>query len=261
MRLNKKEKRFIKKGSRFIIFNININQNFKEMQTKTQKSATQTPEVAQNPKDAVAIPPSALEKLKKDLDNAITLLQANSPDVALSEAERRRLLGSGVRRYGFIDKVSDFAVANPEFIPPYMDEQALKDVIRQIELLRDVSANLQQLLRMTNDNLLVAGDESFRLALMYYNSVKEAANRRVPGAEAIFRILRAFFSRPRRAKDAPTEMEIERDVKALLHGKKEGEVIVKNQNPIISGGVHEVIDEVHKGHVAVKGTFEENEKM
>jgi hypothetical protein len=46
----------------------------------------------------------------------------------------------------------------------------------------------------------------------------------------------------------------------LLHGKKEGEIIVKNVKPTTSGGVHEVIDEVHKGHTAIKETFEENEK-
>jgi len=231
------------------------------MQAKNQKPATETENVAKDSKDMVTPPPLALEKLQTLLNGANTLLQDNSPDVALSEAERRRLLGSGVRRYGFIDKVSDFAVANPDFIPPYMDEQALKDAIRQIELLRDVSANLQQMLRITNDDLLIVGDEAYRIALMYYNSVKEAANRRVPGAEAIFRILRAFFSRSRRAKDAPTEMEVERDVKALLHGKKDGEIIVKNETPQTTGGVHEVIDDVHKGHTAVKETFTENEKM
>jgi len=231
------------------------------MQTKTQKPATKTENVAKKEKDVVIKPNLPLEDLNLMLNNAITLLEAVSPDVALSEAERRRLLGSGVRRYGFIDKVSDFAVANPEFIPPYMDEEALKETIRKLELLRDISATIQQLLRIANDELLVAGDEAYRIALMYYNSVKEAANRRVPGADAIFRILSAFFSRPRRAKDAPTEMEIERDLKALLHGKKDGEIIIRNENPHTTGGVHEVIDEVHKGHAAVKETFEENEKI
>ena len=74
----------------------------------------------------------------------------------------------------------------------------------------------------------------------------------------------AFFfalSRRRRisAADAPpTEMQIERDIKALLHGKKDGEVIVRNERPHVSGGTHEVIDETHSGHAAVKATVTEN---
>ena len=97
------------------------------MQTKNQKPATETGNVAKISKDAAPPAPSPLENLQTMVNNAITLLQANSPDVALSETERRRLLGSGVRRYGFIDKVSDFAIANPDFIPPYMNEADLKD--------------------------------------------------------------------------------------------------------------------------------------
>ena len=33
----------------------------------------------------------------------------------ISDGDRRRLLGSGVRRYGFIDKVSDVMVINEDF--------------------------------------------------------------------------------------------------------------------------------------------------
>jgi len=199
-----------------------------------------------------------LTAIREDIQSAIELLQKHTDDSALSAAERRRLLGSGVRRYGFIDKVSDVAAGNPEFIPPFMDTDELKKLIRQIELLRNISANLQQLLRMTNDELLLTGDEAFRIALMYYNSVRDASRRRVPGAMALFNMLQPFFkSASRRRSDEPTEQEVERDVKALLHGKKDGEIIIKNESPHTTGGVHEVIDQVHKGHTAVKETLEE----
>jgi hypothetical protein len=91
------------------------------------------------------------------------------------------------------------------------------------------------------------------------NSVRDAARRRVPGAAALLKMLQPFF-KPTRQKEEeePTEEEVERDLKALLHGKKEGEIIVKNVKPTTSGGVHEVIDEVHKGHTAIKETVEEN---
>jgi hypothetical protein len=200
-----------------------------------------------------------LTAIRDDIQSAIELLQKHTDDSALSTAERRRLQGSGIRRYGFIDKVSDTAVGNPEFIPPFMDEEELKDLIRQIELLRNISANLQQLLRMTNDELLLTGDEAFRIALMYYNSVRDASRRRVPGAQALFNMLRPFFtSTSRRRRDEPTEQEVERDVKALLHGKKDGEIIVRNEKPTTSGGIHEVIDDVHKTHTAIKETLQEN---
>jgi hypothetical protein len=54
-------------------------------------------------------------------------------------------------------------------------------------------------------------------------------------------------------------MQIEREVKQLLHGKADGEIIVKNESPHLGGGLHEVIDHVHKGRSAFKGTIEENE--
>jgi hypothetical protein len=41
-------------------------------------------------------------------------------------------------------------------------------------------------------------------------------------------------------------MQLEKDFHALLHGRKDGEVVVKNENPHTIGGIHEVIDEVHK---------------
>jgi len=44
-----------------------------------------------------------------------------------------------------------------------------------------------------------------------------------PGAEPLFRALNTFFSRRRKpANEEPTEMEIERDVKRLLHNKEDG---------------------------------------
>ena len=207
----------------------------------------------------VLIPVNKLEQLKKDIEKSIALIQSYAVDAALSTAERRRLLGSGVRRYGFIDKVSDVATANPEFVPSFMDTKELKDLIRQIELLRNIAIDLQQLARIVNDELLISGDEAFRIALMYYNAVRDAANRRVPRAQAIFQALSIFFRRSRRKVGEPTEAELERDFRALLHGTKDGEIIVRNQNPTTSGKVHEVVDNTHspRTHNGLKATIDE----
>jgi len=193
-----------------------------------------------------------LEQLLEDIDKIRQDMRVDMQNEALTTAERRRLRGSGVRRYGFIDKVSDVAEANPEFAPPFFSNTELKNRLREIEILRNISVALSQMQRITDDVLLQVSDDAFQLALGYYNTVREASRRRIPGAQAIFRLLQLFFNRPSRPSDEPTEQEVERDLKALLHGKKDGEIIIRNERPHMVGGKHEVIDEVHSGRAAVK---------
>jgi len=198
-----------------------------------------------------------LEQLFEDIDSILQDMRVDMQNEALTTAERLRLLGSGVRRYGFIDKVSDIAEANPEFAPPFYDGTTLKTLIRKIEILRNLSAALAQMQRITDDVLLQVSDEAFQMALGYYNTVREAARRRQPGAQAVFNVLRLFFRRGRLTGDEPTEHEVERDVKALLHGKKDGEIVIKNERPHMTGGARKVIDETHRDRVALKETVEE----
>jgi hypothetical protein len=171
-------------------------------------------------------------------------------DHSLSTVERLRKLGSGVRRYGFIDKTSDVAEENMQFAPRMYDNEELKDLVRQIEDLRNLLLLLEQCSRVVSDQLLVTGDDAFRMALLYYNSVRELSRRQVPGAEQVFRMLNSFFRRTRRTAEEPTEHEIERDLHALMHGKKDGKIVIEHEAPHVSGGIHTVVDETHKpaGH-------------
>jgi len=229
---------------------------------KTTKGATAAPQHHSSPSSGGSwVNEANLGQLFEDIDKILQDMRVDMQTEALTTAERRRLLGSGVRRYGFIDKVSDVAGANPEFAPPFFSDTVLKDKIREIEILRNISVALNQMTRITDDVLLQLSDDAFQLALGYYNTVREAARRRQPGAQAIFNLLRAFFNRPRRTGGEPTEQEVERDVHALLHGKKDGEIVIKNERPHVSGGVHEVVDEVHSGRVAVKEVVEGQEKV
>jgi hypothetical protein len=68
-------------------------------------------------------------------------------------------------------------------------------------------------------------------------------------------MLQPFFKRPRRPGEEPTEPEVERDVRALLHGKKDGKVVIENETPHVVGGKHVVVDETHKD----KANFRESE--
>jgi hypothetical protein len=108
--------------------------------------------------------------------------------------------------------------------------------------------------------MLVSGDSSYRDSLDYYSSVKEASRRHIPGAESEYERLKSYFKRNKPLSDAPTETEVERDIRALLHDTKEGRVVVENKLPEVSAAERKVTDEVHSGHIAVKETTEAQAK-
>jgi len=163
--------------------------------------------------------------------------------VLLTPAERRRTLGSGVRRYGYIDKVSDVAEEFPQFWPAYFEEpERLKERIREIEVLRNLLIDLESGSRSVLDMLLTAGTEAYRLANMYYGSVRNAARQQIPDAEAVYRMLRLFWNRRRRPAEEPTEQQLLRDASALMHGKKDGKIFIKNESDQVIRGKRVVID-------------------
>ena len=228
-----------------------------EKTSTTSKAARETAAANEPTPNYLGIPPVArLENMLESMQELFSESKSDLPTEALTPAERRRMLGSGVRRYGFIDKVSDVSEANPEFAPKFFSTTALKTSIRKIELLRNISVELQQMQRIVDDALLREGDDAFQMALGYYNTVREASRRRQPGAEAIFRALQLFFRRRRLTDDEPTEAEILRDVKATLHGRKDGKIVIENEKPHLVGGKHVVVDETQKPKGAWKATEE-----
>jgi len=156
-----------------------------------------------------------LQQTLNDVEIVLATMKQNMQRKSLSVAERRSLRGAGVRRYGFIDKVSDIAEANPKFAPSFFNSAVMKDRLRKIELMRNISVAFQQMLRMTDDALLIESDAAYQLALGYYNTVREASHRRQAGAQTVFNALRPFFRRKPRHNAEPTQAEVERDVRIL----------------------------------------------
>jgi hypothetical protein len=53
-----------------------------------------------------------------------------------------------------------------------------------------------------------------------------------------------------------TESEVEKDIRALLHFKRDGKVVVENIKPKVTGGVREVVDTQYAGSAQFKETVE-----
>jgi hypothetical protein len=149
---------------------------------------------------------------------------------------------------------------NPQLLPGYMPASKFREDIDDFTRKQRLYLAAEQFAREVWDSMLVSGDNAYRDALDYYNSVKEASRRHIPGAESEYERLKSYFKKSKPLHDEPTEMEVERDVRALLHGTKEDRVVVENTLPEASATERKVTDAVHSGHIAVKETIEAQAK-
>jgi hypothetical protein len=170
----------------------------------------------------------------------------------LTPAERKRLVGIGYKNLGFIERAYASAVANPTLVPSYLKIETFKMDVEDFTRKRNLAEILEQFQFQVTDAMFVASDVAYHDALSYYSSIKEAARRHVPGAEAAYNALKDFFKRSKSTSAEPTEAEIERDVRSLLHGAKDGRIVIENEKPVVSKGKHRVVDEVHSERIALK---------
>jgi len=172
-------------------------------------------------------------------------------DSTLTSAERRRLIGAGVRNYGFIEKAWDIIRENPQFIP---DNLQFLDDFRQLLWV------LEKFQQIVNECMLTNADAAFRDALRVYNGLKEQARGRVPGAQPLFMALLRFFRRRRSPEEIegeePTIKQLEKDFNKLIHGHADGEIVVKTEKPHMVGGTRTVVDNMRKGKAAIKESKE-----
>ena len=221
-------------------------------------SATAIPNPATNvsgERNVELIPPAVATEILQQI-NVLHAEWDNITSNNLTLLQRRRQTGPGNSNYGFVDKVSDIAIANPEYAQ-YISIADLKNAIRNVEESRDILVALQAFSRSVSNAMLTYSTEAFRIALAYYNQVKLQKNQGDPTAIELFRILENRFRRPRKTPRAETNKQIERDVHDILTHKKDGEVIVRGNTPKLVRGKTEVIDDVHKGKAEIKGKFDE----
>jgi len=195
-----------------------------------------------------------LAELQTGFQNMAALIP-QLENTVLDTTDRRRLLGSGVRRYGFIEKVLEVAGEYPQFWPGvFEDEARLRERVAEIDVLRNLLVWFRYATRIVGDMLLIAGDDAFRIAGSYYATARDSARRKLPEAIQVFQLLQLFWRRRRRMMDEPTEHEVERDVRALLRGSKDGTVSVSNESDQVTRGEKVLVDHTvpAKQHGGVK---------
>ena len=174
----------------------------------------------------------------------------------LRALDRQRHNGVGLKRLGFIEAALRLSGKFPQYFPHWLNTTKFQndlDLFNAVRSLVEVCRSLEE--KAWNINI-EASDMVYTDALEYYSQVQDAARRRVDSAESIYNELHDFFRRGPMESDQPTQKKVKRDVNALMKGTKDGEVIIKNVKPKVTGGTHEVIDETFKDSASFKETKE-----
>ncbi|MHB9295924.1 hypothetical protein PilKf_01678 [Pillotina sp. SPG140] len=154
-------------------------------------------------KHTQAIPSTVLTQAQTKIDEVKALLESYL--IALTAAERQSLPKMGEKTLAFVEKALDFARQNPGLVPPFLDMDAFAVDFGDAHSLWTLLNMIQQLLETVDDTEMAAGSEAYQAALVFYKSVKMAAEQDIPGAKAVYDELRKRF--PARGRRRGTEEE------------------------------------------------------
>jgi hypothetical protein len=178
----------------------------------------------------------------------------------MRQLDRKRLNGVGIKKQGFIEGAIESAAVNQQFLPPYLELDKFEEDFQYFLNLKSIHIQCEQLKEFIWNLVSQSEDISYTDSLEYYSSVKEAAKRRIDGAESLYRYLEPFFKRPPRKDEngqpIKTQKKLKRDFNALQKGKLDGKMVIENISPKVIGGVHKVIDESFSDSGNFKETLE-----
>ena len=167
----------------------------------------------------------------------------------LTAMNRHQKNAIGDIRLGLVHDISRYVREEAQFNPATgFDPEYYTKLTVQLDMLAQTQTALGSALRLVRDISIVTGDTLYGLALLWYRNIQVLSERRVPGAETIYRQLRTHFRNRRHTStsEQPTEAQVLRDVKAVLHGKKDGEIVVAGRAQHTTQGSHTVVDDTHK---------------
>jgi hypothetical protein len=137
------------------------------------------------------VPPDVLQQAVTLANQLQTLLQPYLE--ALTPEQRKSLPKMADKTVAFVDDALQLAQANPQFAPSYLNVEQLQTDVNSVDNLNLLEQPLNSLAMQLNDTIMIAGSDAYIAALMFYNSVKEAARRNMPGAKAIYDELKKRF--------------------------------------------------------------------
>lgn len=151
------------------------------------------------------IPAADLQNVQAAVQTLTTVLTPHL--ISLSADGRRELPKMGDKSLAFVRKAREYAANNPDLVPRFLNLQMFEADLRGVDTLSNLLRTLQPLVDNLEDSLALTGSEAYQAALVFYRSVKAAAQSGQPNAKTIADDLSVRFPTGGRAKAASTQPE------------------------------------------------------
>lgn len=113
--------------------------------------------------------------------------------INLTKQERIELPKLGSASLAFDEQCASYMATAPNLVPPFVDpDEVNKDRALRI-ILADAFREAKKLCEKLDDTLMLVGSEIWMADLSFYQTVRQAARRDVPGADTIYDDLKARF--------------------------------------------------------------------
>lgn len=111
----------------------------------------------------------------------------------LTKNERISLPKLGPASLGFDEQCASYMASSPNLVPPFVDlAEVAKDRALRLAL-ADIWRELKKLCEQVDDTLMLVGSEVWMADLSFYQTVRQAARRDVPGADTVYDDLKTRF--------------------------------------------------------------------
>jgi len=139
-------------------------------------------------------------------DATANLADAVKPfEIQVDKEEVKSLQKISDGRIPFVEKVSQYAVTDPQFLPPFADVPEFTIDFKTFRDVSEIIRPIQQIIDNLKNVKMVSGSESYYFALTYYQTVQFQAKMGVPGAQTIYEDLRRLFENKTTEPETPTE--------------------------------------------------------
>lgn len=143
-----------------------------------------------------AVPPEVVEALTRKISEINEMLAPYA--TPLTAHERRELPVMGDKTVSFVEKAFEYAKANTDLCPGFLNLDAFAIDMADATGLRVVRNSVNQAFEVVDDIVLLSGSEAYQSALSFYNYIKLLVSQDVPRAKTIYEELKKRF--PGRSK-------------------------------------------------------------